>query len=193
MPAPGPPVSVTATYAADLNIAAGGSEHSGSAALGRIAILADADLQRLIGIRSAKAHVSVIDIFGTGLSASRIDNLAAASGIEAPMSAGGYLTLLLLIVVIGSAVSQLLDSTITIVVVGPIIIQLAQARGLSPQPLMIALALSASLVFMMPFSHRANLLVMAIGGYTFKDFFRVGTLLTLLLATGTVCAILLWQ
>lgn len=83
MPAPGPPVSVTATYAADLDIAAGGSGHSGPAALGRIAILADADLQRLIGIRSAKAHVSVIDIFGTGLSASRIDNLAAASGIEA--------------------------------------------------------------------------------------------------------------
>jgi len=83
LPAPGPPVSVTATYAADLNISAGGSEHDGSAALGRIAILADADLQRLVGIRSAKAHVSVIEIFGTGLSASRIDNLAAVSGLEA--------------------------------------------------------------------------------------------------------------
>jgi len=83
LPAPGPPVSVTATYAADLNISAGGSEHDGSAALGRIAILADADLQRLMGIRSAKAHASVIEIFGTGLSASRIDNLAAVSGLEA--------------------------------------------------------------------------------------------------------------
>lgn len=83
LPAPGPPVSVTATYAADLNISAGGSERDGPAALGRIALLADADLQRLVGIRSAKAHVSVIDIFGTGLSASRIDNLAAVSGIEA--------------------------------------------------------------------------------------------------------------
>jgi len=83
IPAPGPPVSVTATYAADLNGAAGNGERNGSAALGRIAILADADLQRLVGIPSAKAHVSVIDIFGTGLSASRIDNLAAVSGIEA--------------------------------------------------------------------------------------------------------------
>lgn len=54
-----------------------------SAALGRIALLADADLQRLMGIRSAKAHASVIEIFGTGLSASRIGNLAAVSGLEA--------------------------------------------------------------------------------------------------------------
>jgi len=45
LPALGHPFAIGTTYAADLNISADGSEHSGSAVLGRIGVLADADLE----------------------------------------------------------------------------------------------------------------------------------------------------
>jgi di/tricarboxylate transporter len=43
-----------------------------------------------------------------------------------------------------------------------------------------AVGLAASAAFMTPFSHKANLLVMGAGGYTTRDYLRLGTPLTLL-------------
>jgi len=76
-------ISLQATYTADLNADVIGGDRRGTAFLGKISAIADADLDRLIGLRSVVAHASVIDIFGTGLSGSRVGNLAAVSGIEA--------------------------------------------------------------------------------------------------------------
>jgi di/tricarboxylate transporter len=45
---------------------------------------------------------------------------------------------------------------------------------------MMGLALAASITFLTPFSHRANLLVMSAGGYRTKDYLKVGALLTVL-------------
>ena len=44
---------------------------------------------------------------------------------------------------------------------------------------MMAMAMAASSSFMTPISHPANLLVMGPGGYRFKDYMKVGGLLTL--------------
>jgi di/tricarboxylate transporter len=41
-------------------------------------------------------------------------------------------------------------------------------------------ALAASMTFMTPLGHPVNVLVMGPGGYTFRDYFRVGLPLTLL-------------
>ena len=42
-------------------------------------------------------------------------------------------------------------------------------------------ALAASMAFMSPLGHSVNILVMGAGGYTFKDYARVGIPLTVLL------------
>jgi porin len=77
------PVSVTLTYGSDVNAVVAGGRRRGVDYLGRIGIAADADLERLVGWRGAKAHASVHQIHGRGLARQRIGNLLPVSGLEA--------------------------------------------------------------------------------------------------------------
>lgn len=78
-----PPVSLKLSYDSDINADVSGGSRRGVAYLGKLAAIADADLDRLIGLPTAKAHISVLDIHGTGLSSSRVNNLMTVSGLEA--------------------------------------------------------------------------------------------------------------
>ncbi len=81
----------------------------------------------------------------------------------------------------------LLTATLTIaihpaalvVVMAPVAIEAAAAFDISPQTVMMAVAIAAAAVFMSPISHAANLLVMGPGGYRFRDYLKVGVPLTL--------------
>jgi di/tricarboxylate transporter len=66
-----------------------------------------------------------------------------------------------------------------IVLMAPIVLNTAANMGLSPQALLMAVAMAASASFMTPISHPANILVMGPGGYRFMDYVKVGGLLTL--------------
>ncbi len=78
-----PPVRLSFNYDGDLNADLSGGARRGVAYLGKAAAIADIDLDRLVGLHGFTAHVSILDIHDTGLSASRVDNLATVSGIEA--------------------------------------------------------------------------------------------------------------
>jgi carbohydrate-selective porin OprB len=77
------PLQVTLTYGNDLNALIGGGRRTGVDYLGRIGLIADADLDRLLGWHGASAHLSIQQISGQGLSQHRIGNLLAVSGLEA--------------------------------------------------------------------------------------------------------------
>ncbi|MGD8611166.1 MAG: SLC13 family permease, partial [Desulfobacterales bacterium] len=66
-----------------------------------------------------------------------------------------------------------------VVLMAPIVLNTAANMGLSPQALLMAVAMAASASFMTPISHPANILVMGPGGYRFIDYIKVGGLLTL--------------
>lgn len=76
-------VTLTGSYASDLNADLTGGERQGVAYLGRLSLLADADLERLAGLRSTTAHLSTLQIHGVGLSGHFVGNIATVSGIEA--------------------------------------------------------------------------------------------------------------
>ncbi len=67
------------------------------------------------------------------------------------------------------------------IVLAPIGLAVAKATGADPRMILMAIALGCSLAFPTPIGHPVNVIVMGSGGYTFRDFFRVGWLLTLLL------------
>jgi di/tricarboxylate transporter len=67
------------------------------------------------------------------------------------------------------------------IVLAPIGLAIAKATGTDPRMMLMAIALGCSLAFPTPIGHPVNLIVMGSGGYTFKDFFRVGWLLTLIM------------
>ena len=67
------------------------------------------------------------------------------------------------------------------IVLAPIGLAIAKATHTDPRMLLMTIALGCSLAFPTPIGHPVNVIVMGSGGYTFKDFFRVGWLLTLIL------------
>lgn len=75
----------------------------------------------------------------------------------------------------------------------PAAIAAAQAAGMSPDPLLMAVAVGASCDFLTPFGHHNNALVMGPGGYRFGDYARLGWGLELLaLIGGTALIVLIW-
>lgn len=90
--------------------------------------------------------------------------------------------------VLGSIFSQLIEPSLAIILLAPVVIDLAERLNINPQPLVMGLTLGSSIGFQSPFSQRANLLVMAAGGYSVKDYIRVGLPLSLL---ATVTALVL--
>ena len=103
------------------------------------------------------------------------DTVASTAG-----SAGPYAVLAALIV-LASLLSQGLDGAPAVVLLAPVVFEMAELLELSPYPLMMGVSLAASAAFMTPFSHKANLLVMGAGGYQSRDYLRVGTPLTILI------------
>ncbi len=96
---------------------------------------------------------------------------------------------ILVLALIASFISQSLDSVVAVVLVGQLAISLGQQMDINPNGLLMAVTMASSFAFLTPFSHRANLMVMGVGGYQTKDYFRVGSWLTLLLLISLVLMI----
>jgi di/tricarboxylate transporter len=111
----------------------------------------------------------------TGAATFLADTVTTTAGPLGPYFVLGAL------IVLASMLSQGLDGAPAVVLLAPVVIQMADQLDLSPYPLMMGVSLAASAAFMTPFSHKANLLVMGAGGYRSADYLKVGTPLTILL------------
>ncbi len=76
--------------------------------------------------------------------------------------------------------SQIMPNPAVAVLLAPIALSVSSNLGISPYPLMMAVAVSSSAAFLSPVGHPANLLVMGPGGYRFSDYFKVGLPLTVI-------------
>ncbi len=74
------------TYYGDAFANPTGGVKQGAGYDGRFGIIIDGDLDKLAGWSGAAVHASIHQIHGTQFSAENLDNLATASGIEAPPS-----------------------------------------------------------------------------------------------------------
>ncbi len=70
--------------------------------------------------------------------------------------------------------TALITNAAAVSIVFPIALALASQTQLPPTPFFVAIAFAASGDFMTPIGYQTNLMVYGPGGYTFKDFFRVG-------------------
>ena len=104
----------------------------------------------------------------TGASAMLSQSLVGSLGQAGPLAlmAGIYFTTSLL--------TMFISNTATAVLMAPIALSSAQALGISPYPLLFAVAVGASMCFASPFSTPPNALVMRAGRYTFMDYVKVG-------------------
>lgn len=104
----------------------------------------------------------------TGASALISNSLVSWLGDYGPFAlmAGVYFTTSLL--------TMFISNTATAVLLAPIAMQSAVQMGVSPVPLLFAVAVGASMCFASPFSTPPNALVMHAGQYTFMDYVKVG-------------------
>jgi di/tricarboxylate transporter len=156
------PIQVAAFTAASLTILSGA--------------LTMEEAYRAIEWRAIFLVAAVLPV-GGAMERSGAAELLARGVVEGAGPLGPYAVLGSLIV-LSSLLSQGLDGAPAVVLLTPVVLQAAEGLGVSPYPLMMGVSLAASAAFMTPFSHKANLLVMGLGGYRSADYLRVGTPLT---------------
>ena len=88
-----------------------------------------------------------------------------------------------------SIFTELVSNNAVAVVVTPIAVGLAQAMGVDPRPLVVAVMVAASASFATPIGYQTNMLVYGPGGYKFADFLRAG--LPLNLSVGLLASVLI--
>ncbi|MEM9795671.1 MAG: SLC13 family permease [Pseudomonadota bacterium] len=92
-----------------------------------------------------------------------------------------------------SVLTELVSNNAVAVVVTPIAIALAQALGVDPRPLVVAVMVGASCAFSTPIGYQTNMLVYGPGGYRFTDFAKVGIGMNALVAVVSSALIpLIW-
>lgn len=104
-----------------------------------------------------------------------------ANFILANLGSAGHLVLLTGFVLLTVALTQVINGAAAVTVIAPIAITAAQQVGMEPRSVAMAVALASSMAFMSPLGHAVNVMVMGAGGYTFKDYAKVGIPLTILL------------
>jgi di/tricarboxylate transporter len=102
-----------------------------------------------------------------------------AEGMVGLVGGLGPLAVMAGLFMLAALASQVMPNPAVAVLLAPIALSTAVDLGISPYPLMMAVAVSASAAFLSPVGHSANILVMGPGGYRFADFTKVGIPLTL--------------
>jgi di/tricarboxylate transporter len=82
--------------------------------------------------------------------------------------------------ILAALASQAMPNPAVAVLLAPVALNTATDLGISPYPLMMAIAISASAAFLSPVGHPSNVLIMGPGGYRFSDFTKVGMPMTVM-------------
>lgn len=88
------------------------------------------------------------------------------------LAAGAYL--------LSGLLTQVMGGQVTALVTGPITITAAIAMGVDAQAIAVATAIGCSASFLTPIAHPVNILMIGPANYKFRDFFRIGWILTLI-------------
>jgi len=92
-----------------------------------------------------------------------------------------------------SVLTTFLSNSAVAVLLFPIAMGLAQETGINHESLLVAICFGASASFASPLGYQTNLIVMGPGGYTFRDYLKIGLPLNLLMwAAATVFIPVFW-
>jgi di/tricarboxylate transporter len=92
----------------------------------------------------------------------------------------GTLGLMAGIYIITTVVGAYITNKAAVAMIFPITISMAATMSINPLPLVLTMTYAATASFLTPVGYQTNLMVYGPGGYTFKDFLRIGAPLTLI-------------
>ena len=103
-----------------------------------------------------------------------------ASGLITMGKLMGPVGVLAALFIVTIMLTSLITNAAAVSIVFPIAMSMAEQLQLSYTPFFVAIAFAASGDFMTPIGYQTNLMVYGPGGYSFKDFIRVGWIFTIL-------------
>jgi di/tricarboxylate transporter len=116
-----------------------------------------------------------------------------ADGILSLGSALPPVALLVLVMVVTMTLSDVVNNAATAVIMAPIAATIALDLGVNTDTFLMAVAIGASCAFLTPIGHQSNTLVMGPGGYRFRDYWRMGLPLeVLVLMVSTPMLLWVW-
>lgn len=99
--------------------------------------------------------------------------LIAGALVAGPVASVPLLALAVVLVVT-MVLSDVMNNAATAAVMSPVALGVAQALGVAPDPLLMAVAIGASCAFLTPIGHQNNTLILGPGGFAFGDYWRLG-------------------
>ncbi|MFB4167192.1 SLC13 family permease [Virgibacillus sp. JSM 102003] len=101
----------------------------------------------------------------------------------------GLLVILFMVYFLTNLFTELITNTAAAVLMIPIVLELASQLDVDPVGFAVTVAIAASASFITPIGYQTNLIVFGPGGYTFKDYIKVGTPLSILVMVTSVSII----
>ncbi len=99
--------------------------------------------------------------------------------------------MLALLLIITMTLSDIINNAATVVLMAPIGLSLAERLEMNPDAFLMAVAVGASCAFLTPIGHQCNTLVLGPGGYQFRDYWRLGLPLEILIVLLSVPLIMM--
>ncbi len=97
------------------------------------------------------------------------------------------------VILLTSVCTQILSNNATAVLLLPIAISTAAGIGVDPKPFIVGICFGASACFATPVGYQTNLMVYGPGGYSFKDYMKLGIPLNLFVVLSSTLFIpLIW-
>ncbi|MBL4752276.1 MAG: SLC13 family permease [Flavobacteriales bacterium] len=137
-------------------------------------------------------NLVILLAFGLAFGKAMINSGAAdylAEGILTLAKPLGFTGLIGGIFLITNILSSYITNKAAVAILFPISVTIANTMGYDVQPFILVVCYGAAASFITPIGYQTNLMVYGPGGYTFKDFFRIGLPLTLLYMI--VCVVVL--
>ncbi|MBN2480858.1 MAG: SLC13 family permease [Bacteroidales bacterium] len=122
---------------------------------------------------------------GTAMMKSGAANIVA-NGVISAFLPLGRVGVLFGIYIITGLLAAYITTKAAVAIVFPIAMSVAQQLGVNPLPFVFALAYAATCTFITPHGYVTNLMVYGPGGYSFKDFMKIGFPLTVIHMVVTV-------
>ena len=98
--------------------------------------------------------------------------------------------IVLVVLLVAMVLSDVMNNAATAVLMAPLAFGIATRIGVSPDPLLMAVAIGSSCAFLTPIGHQSNVLVMGPAGYRFGDYWRMGLPLEAIIVAVSIPAIL---
>jgi di/tricarboxylate transporter len=97
-----------------------------------------------------------------------------AEGLISVVGDAGPRAMIAGLFVLTAVIGQVISNTATALIIIPISVVAALQMGVSPQPVLMSVAIAAAASFLTPVATPTNLMVMEPGGYRFGDYWKFG-------------------